>query len=205
MSLPLETTALAAPDLDAAAGIQTRAFFDDPLFEFVFPDESVRRARMPWLMRVGIAVGLHVGHVHTTRSTMLGHAVWLPPGSTHLSDDRLAAAGFVDPEQHMDEAALARFGTFMEQTGAAHDCLLPEPHWYLMILGVDPPYQGQGIGGALIAPTLARADEARFPCYLETAKERNLVFYRKHGFEVAEEQALAGTGPKVWMMIRQPR
>jgi hypothetical protein len=92
MSLPLDTTALAAPDLDASAVIQARAFFDDPLFEFLFPDEAVRRVQLPWVMRVGIAVGLHVGHVHTTQRAMLGHAVWLPPGSTHVSDDRLAEA-----------------------------------------------------------------------------------------------------------------
>ena len=205
MSFPLETTMLAAPDLDAAAVIQARAFFEDPLFEFVFPDETVRRAQLPWMMRVGLSAGLQAGHVHTTRSTMLGHAVWLPRGSTHLSDDRLVEGGFVDPERHMDAPALARFETFMDQSSAIHDRLMPAPHWYLMILGVDPPYQGRGIGGALMAPTLARADEGRLPCYLETVKERNVVYYRKHGFEVAEEQAIAGGGPPVWMMIRQPR
>ena len=193
MSLPLDTIGMAEPDLDAAAVIQSRAFFDDPLFEFLFPDATVRRAQLPWIMRVGIAAGLQVGHVHTTRSAMLGHAVWLPPGGTHLSNDRLAEAGFVDAEQHMDEKAIARFGTFMEQSSAIHDRLLPDP------------YQGRGIGSALMQPTLARADEARLSCYLETVKERNVVYYRKHGFEVAEEQAVAGDGPPVWMMIRQPR
>jgi GNAT superfamily N-acetyltransferase len=205
MSLPLDTIGMAEPDLDAAAVIQARAFFDDPLFEFVFPDETVRRVHLPSIMRIGLSAGLHVGHVHTTRSTMLGHAVWLPPGSTHMSDDRLGEAGFADVEHPMDESALARFGTFMQQSSAIHDRLMPGPHWYLMILGVDPPYQGRGIGGALMAPTLARADEAGLPCYLETAKQRNVVYYRKHGFEVAEEQTVAGDGPPVWMMIRQPR
>ena len=34
---------------------------------------------------------------------------------------------------------------------------VPEPHWYLLLLGVDDPYRGQGLGGRLIEPVLARA------------------------------------------------
>jgi len=195
---------MAASSLDAAATIQGRAFLDDPLFQFVFPDQAEREQRLPWVMRIGLAIGVQVGHVHTTRGAMLGHAVWLPPGDTHLSDARLAEAGFVEPERHMGESAVARFGAFMEQASAIHERLLPMPHWYLMILGVDPPLQGRGVGGELMKLTIANADAARLPCYLETAKERNLAFYRKHGFEVAEEHAGVGGGPKMWMMIRRP-
>jgi ribosomal protein S18 acetylase RimI-like enzyme len=205
MAMTIETTLLATSAVDAAAAVQGRAFFDDPLFEFVFPDAGARRDQLPWLMRIGIAIGMSAGHVHTTGGEMLGNAVWLAPGQTNLSDERLAEAGFVEPEQRMGEVSLARFGAFMEQAGATHERLMPEPHWYLLILGVDPPYQGRGVGGSLIQPTLMRADMERLPCYLETGKERNLAFYRKHGFDVADEQAIAGGGPTVWAMIRRPR
>ena len=202
MSLDLQITRLSEPALDEAADIQARAFFDDPLFEFIFPDERDRLARLPWLMRLGVAYGCRFGHVETTAGTMLGHAVWLPPGETHLADERLVDAGFVDPDRHMGPQALARFGTFMEQIAPRHDRLVPEPHWYLMILGVDPPHQGQHVGSTLIQSTLARADADARRCYLETVKPRNVPFYRKHGFEVLEEADLEGGGPHVWMMVR---
>jgi ribosomal protein S18 acetylase RimI-like enzyme len=205
MSASLETTLLPPSALDEAAAIQGRTFFDDPLFEFVLPDEALRRAHLPWLMRVGIALGTRLGHVHTTSGAMLGHAVWLPPGETHLSDDRMAEAGFRDAETRIGASALGRFGAFMEQAAATHERLLPGPHWYLLILGVDLHVQGRGIGGSLIQPTLSRADADGLPCYLETAKERNLGFYRRHGFEVAEEQTIEAGGPTVWSMIRPPR
>jgi ribosomal protein S18 acetylase RimI-like enzyme len=92
----------------------------------------------------------------------------------------------------------------MTQIEPTHERLVPEPHWYLMILGVDPPHQGRGVGGTLIRPTLARADAEGVRCYLETAKERNLAFYRRHGFEVAAEDDVPD-GPHVWMMTREPR
>lgn len=204
MSVSLETTLLQPSALDDAAAVQGRAFFDDPLFQFVLPDEATRRAHLPWLMRVGLALGTQRGHVHTTSGTMLGHAVWLPPGQTHLSDDHMVEAGFVDPDARIGASALGRFGAFMEQAATTHDRLVPGPHWYLLILGIDPPMQGRGIGGSLLQPTLSRADEDGLPCYLETAKERNLAFYRRHGFDVAEEQTIDGGGPTVWSMIRPP-
>lgn len=197
-------TRLVEAGLDEAGEIQARAFFDDPVFEFVFPDETERRERLPWLMCIGVAFGARFGHVDTTAGSMLGHAVWVPPGDGDVTPEKLAEVGFVEPEQRIGSEALSRFGAFMEQIAPTHERLVPEPHWYLMILGVDPPHQGRGIGGSLIRPTLARADADRVRCYLETAKERNVAFYRRHGFEVAAEDDIP-EGPHVWMMTREPR
>ena len=205
MPLDLELTVLSESALSEAAAIQARAFFDDPLFEFVFPDERDRQERLAWTMRMGLTYGQRFGRVDTTAGTMLGHAVWLPPGETQIADERLADAGFVDPADHMGEEALGRFGAFMEQIAPIHERLVPDPHWYLMILGVDPPYQGQGVGSALLQATLARADAEERPCYLETAKSRNVAFYRKHGFDVLEETDIARGGPHVWLMMRAAR
>lgn len=205
MPVDLQITSLPESLLDEAGTIQARAFFDDPLFEFVFPDQRDRHERLSWVMRMGVAYGCRFGHVETTAGAMLGHAVWLPPGQTHVVDDRLAEAGFVEPERHMGAAALARFGAFMEQVSPIHERLMPEPHWYLMILGVDPPHQGQRVGSALIQSMLARADAEEARCYLETAKSRNVPFYRKHGFDVVEEIDIAAGGPHVWIMVRGAR
>ena len=205
MPVDLQITSLPESALDEAGAIQARAFFDDPLFAFVFPDEGERRTGLPWLMRMGVTYGWMFGLVDTTAGPMLGHAVWLPPGETHVADGRLADAGFVDPERHMSPGALARFGAFLEQVSPVHDRLVPEPHWYLMILGVDPPHQGQRVGSALIQSMLVRADAEEARCYLETSKERNVPFYQKHGFEVGGEIEIAGGGPHVWIMVRGAR
>jgi len=81
---------------------------------------------------------------------------------------------------------------------------MPPRHWYLPLIGVDPPRQGKGLGGRLMERALARADADRVPCYLENTKERNLPFYQKSGFEVIVEAKVADDGPTVWTMKREP-
>ncbi|HVL88656.1 MAG TPA: GNAT family N-acetyltransferase [Actinomycetota bacterium] len=198
-------TFLSVDRVTTAAEIQGRAFFDDPLFAYVFPDLSERRNALPWLMGVGLRYGISFGEVHTNAGEMRAHAVWLPPGRTDVDQDGMHVSGFGDAPSVMSAASITRFGAFLEQVGPVHAQLMPDPHWYLMILGVDPPHQGKGIGGAMMQSVLARADADRLPCYLETAQERNVGFYRRFGFEVVNEHWIGDDGPRVWMMTRRPR
>ena len=64
--------------------------------------------------------------------------------------------------------------------------------------------QGKGVGTALLRPVLEHCDAEGIPCYLESSKERNVPFYRRHGFEVVEEVSLPDDGPMLWTMWREP-
>ncbi len=78
---------------------------------------------------------------------------------------------------------------------------LRTPHWYLFVLGVDPAYQGTGLGGALLKRLCARADDAQVDCYLETDEERNVGLYRRFGYEIVED-AMTPFGFRMWHMQR---
>ena len=80
-----------------------------------------------------------------------------------------------------------------------------EPHHYLGVLVVDPAVQGQGLGRALIEDGVARSDEQGVPTYLETAKQANLAWYNRFGFEIAEELRPHDRLPTIWTMLRRPR
>ena len=81
-----------------------------------------------------------------------------------------------------------------------------EPHWYLGSIGVDPTAQGSGYGTTLMLLGLAACDAAEEPCYLETAKETNLPFYKRFGFSVIGTFRADSKerGPQMWQMWREP-
>lgn len=51
-------------------------------------------------------------------------------------------------------------------------------------IGVDPDYQGNGIGKALLRALLVRADELKTPVFLEVRTDNDvaIALYEKHGF-----------------------
>ena len=75
---------------------------------------------------------------------------------------------------------------------------MTQAHWYLWLLAVDPPFQGKGLGGELLGPALHAADRARLPCYLETARERNVSFYLRFGFRILRDERMGRDGPRFW-------
>jgi GNAT superfamily N-acetyltransferase len=119
--------------------------------------------------------------------------------------ERLEVAGFGRATEILGEEAIGRFGAVMNHLEALHHRDMPIDHWYLFGMGVDPTRQGQGIGGQLLQPILRKADATGVPCYLETQKERNVPFYRRHGFEVTVETDIPGGGPHFWIMQRHPK
>ena len=78
-----------------------------------------------------------------------------------------------------------------------------EPHWYLEGLGTHPDWQRRGLASAVLDPVLEQCDADRLPAYLETQRETNVPFYRRHGFEVIGTKQLPDGGPNMWLMWRE--
>src|SRR5690349_21017521 len=57
-----------------------------------------------------------------------------------------------------------------------------EPHYYIRWVGVRPGLQRQGLGSALMRPTLERCDTEEVPAYLEASSERSAALYERLGF-----------------------
>jgi len=115
---------------------------------------------------------------------------------------------------HPDEEALGAFaqstvaeadqpGVFavLEQMDQYHP---KELHWYLPVIGVDPPSQGKGLGSALLQHALAECDRQHLPACLESSNPRNNPLYERHGFEVMGV-IQSGDSPPVWPMLRKAR
>ncbi len=186
-------------DAGPLAASLARAFYDDPVMEFLIPDEPSRRRRVGEFFEVALTIQ-HLPHGATfTDTDLAGGALWDPPGHWKMrfgqilrgSRKMVSAFGLKVPR------ALRVLSTIERQHPRT-------PHWYLAVLGTDPIHQGKGIGSALLAPILSRCDHEGTGAYLESSKRSNIAFYRRHGFEVTGEIVLPG-GPTVWPMWRDPR
>jgi ribosomal protein S18 acetylase RimI-like enzyme len=81
---------------------------------------------------------------------------------------------------------------------------MPEPHWYLAGIGVDPSAQRRGIGAALLQPGVEAAERAGLPAVLLTNNEANLPFYERYGFAVVRTDQTPKDGPQAWAMVKAP-
>jgi ribosomal protein S18 acetylase RimI-like enzyme len=205
MTTAIQTNRIAAHQIPDAGQVLSRAFFDDPLTNYWIPEEERRRSALPWFMTTAAKFGHNNGEVETTAAGVEGAALWLLPGKTHIPPLQMMLAGMWQAPFKLGMSNFGRFMKSLDYMEKIHKEQVPEDHWYLMILGVDPPRQGQGIGSALMQPALAKADAAHLPAYLETQKEINVRLYQKHGFEVVVETNLPGDGPHVWCMKRPAR
>jgi GNAT superfamily N-acetyltransferase len=191
--------------LEEAGAMLGRAFFDNPMALYLFPDASQRLGPLSWTLGTFDRYCLLCGEVHTTSDRVDGTAAWLAPDSPPMSGETITAAGMTELPDRMGSEPFQRLMAMKAHFDALHERDAPEPHWYLWTLGVDPPRQGQGIGGALMQPVFAQADAEGLPCYLEADKAKNVPFYQMHGFEVVEEGDIPGGGMHYWTMKREPR
>jgi GNAT superfamily N-acetyltransferase len=205
MTTEAEVVQLSRTQVRHAGEVLARAFHEDPIWLWVQPDESRRARLLLWFMEAWVRYCHKHGEVQLTAGKVEGVAVWIPPGKFPLSVVGIILAGWILAPLKFGPAAFGRFTSGMNYLERLHKRDVPPRHWYLATLGVDPPRQGQGVGGALIQPVLARADADGLSCYLETEREINVTFYKRHGFEVVVEVDLPRGGPHIWTMRREPR
>jgi GNAT superfamily N-acetyltransferase len=177
-----------------------RSFADDPVATFMFAGDRRRRRGLHAFFSSQIRRQyLPHGHVYTT-DDLSGAALWgspdLPRNGLRELIQLLPAAPYL-VSAHTHRALQLLF-----EVDGLHP---PEPHWYLATLGVEPEWQGKGVGSTLLQATLAHIDERGDPAYLESSKERNVPFYARFGFEVIEELAPKAGRPVLWRMWREPR
>lgn len=193
-----------------------RAFADDPVMRWLYPDDDVFFAPGGEVLATAMAGWIRLGEVWCTDDGA-GVAVWLPPGRPEAPPDPDAGPDDVPPEPPPD--LLDRFGII----GPLMQAHTPtDEHWYLQLLATHPDWQRQGIAAALMSSMFERSDAEGLPCYLETETVENVAYYRRHGFEVVSEfdipagghvhrfSSFGGDpadeiGPHMWGMLRPAR
>lgn len=174
-----------------------RAFDDDPMMRWFFPDDASREAGLGRYFTT-IFTRQYVHHAVCER-TASAAAFWVPP------EAQAKAVPDAETIRELLDILGDRAPLFKDAVETAAQHAPQEPHWYLALVGADPAAQGQGHGACLLRSGLAKADAAGLPACLESSKPSNLPFYEHFGFTVREEFQLPGGGPVLWSMCREPR
>jgi ribosomal protein S18 acetylase RimI-like enzyme len=193
---------LLAQHCKQASNVLSRAFHQDPLLRFLIPDDAKRARLLPSFYSIVVHYCVAYGEGYITPA-LDGVACWLRPGDTRTGLGRLVWIGIRGAPVGIGLSGLRRFMEVTRYTEEVHTRCVPGRHWYLWAVGVEPASQGQGVGGCLIQPVLAKAGAEGLPCYLETMNEANLPFYEKYGFSVVNAGVVPGHGLRVWSMLRK--
>ncbi|HLG92015.1 MAG TPA: GNAT family N-acetyltransferase [Acidimicrobiales bacterium] len=183
-------------DVPTLAAALARAFHEDPVTCYLFPEARRRAAALPRFFDIHLRrEGLPHGEVYTNEG-LEGAAVWMPPEGRRPT---LRSVLALYPLVPLIGRRLGRALRLFQLMDARHP---REPHYYLAVLGTEPARQGKGVGSALLGPVLERCDAEGLPSYLESSNPRNVPFYSRHGFEVTGEIALP-RGPVLHLMWRK--
>ncbi len=188
----------------AAAEVLTASHADYPSFRRVFPDPDRRRRALRPFFTATLRDATRFGVVRTASlaSTLVAVHVWLPPGAFPWSASRKLRA-----MPYLLRVALAdprRFGTFMRYGANAEHAHPTDPHWYLVVAGVHPDVQRQGLGSRLMQLQLDAADDEGAAVHLETANRANVAYYERFGFTVLDDTLELVPGGPTHVAMRRP-
>jgi GNAT superfamily N-acetyltransferase len=198
-SRPVEVRTAAADAVPKVAAGLADAFINDPFFTWLLPGSLRLQARLRAMFATEMEQYVVPNGTVWTTSGYDGAVTELPPGAWEM------ALSFTGKEALKWMRA---FGTRLGLAGRVHRAMEErhprEPHFYVRTVGVRPALQGQGVGSALMQPTLERADSAGLPTYIEASSERSAALYERLGFVHMDVLELPEGGPPLWLMRRPP-
>jgi GNAT superfamily N-acetyltransferase len=193
----MELHLLSEEDVEAAGEVFSAAFFPSAVATYLFPDPERRARLLPAFFSAMTRLAVRHGEAVALGTPPQAVALWFLPDRQPPTDDEAEAAGMEAFATLMDEGETQRFAAVTGHMDAAHGRVMD---FYLPLLAVAWEHQGRGAGSVLMRHTLDQATAAGLPCYLDSADERNLPFYERLGFRVAEAGVVPGCELRAWAM-----
>jgi ribosomal protein S18 acetylase RimI-like enzyme len=194
MSAPIIKIATAS-DEASVIDVEVLAFSADPAARWAWPDPQQYLTHFPNFVKAFGGQAFAHGSAYYVDG-YAGTALWLPP-EVHPDEEVLISLIQRTVSEQIQPDVFAVF----EAMGSYHPS---EPHWYLPLIGVDPPHQGKGYGTALMQHALIPCDRDKKLAYLESTNTKNIPLYERHGFEILGTIQV-GTSPPLFPMLRTPR
>lgn len=187
----------ATNDVSAISSLFAYAFMTDPVMNWVAREGSRRQPALERFFQWIVGVrAMPFGEVWMADDCSVA-AAWLPPGAP-------ASPGGTWEQLKLLPMFLQLCGwSRMLRGQAVGDAMEKnhphEPHYYLSFIAVAPPFQGMGLGSALLEANLARIDATHLPAYLENSNPKNTRLYERRGFSIQKNIAPQAAPPLMGM------
>lgn len=189
-------------DTKATGELFTRAFADDPVWKAALP--GIAFDKMAAFFQGPARYGLKYGTIIAPSEELEGAAMWVHSKYADMTFWRSVRSGSFLTALKLGTKNLERImPIFTPLEEARRDSMKDREYIYLMIIGVDPEYQGKGYGKKLLAALLAESEQKKLPIYLETATQRNVSMYEKIGFKVIGKVVHPVINLPQWQMLRE--
>jgi len=192
---------LTLDDLDRAVQVQSAAFQDDPLWQYLDPDAQTRRRRLHKFFRPFFKFSIRNQQAYGAGDGLEGVAVWSLPVQP-VKWSAVLLAGF--PRLVFDPfmVQFVRAGKVFSQFARMQKQYAPDLHYYLETISVLPSAQGRGVASRLVKPFLDQADQQSVSVYTETMTPSNVGLYEHYGFKTMEDYRVPGTDLHIWSFYR---
>jgi GNAT superfamily N-acetyltransferase len=196
------------PSAHAAVPALVAALKDDPFYVAIRSDVAgdwqAESAMLARYFSMSLSEAGRIGMCSSLDDPVCGAAAWLVPRTpSQAAADAVAKAQAL--ETILGPHGLASYHRIVEFMAPLAAAVIPAEAWYLSIVGIDPQLQGQGLGEALLRPTLDEMDATGTVGYLETFTPRNSAFYRRLGFVEVRRHFEPCTAAWYALMRRDPR
>lgn len=182
-----------------------RAFLDDRMMCYFFPDPAARLRSLPKLFNFRVRNCLNQGSIFATSENIEGVVIithseqkkrssWLRAIVTGgIGLYRMAGSECVRRMREVESFVFSKRA----------ECIF-ESHMYLGSLAVHPDYQGKGLAGRLIRSVLEMCSSQDELCVLDTQDEGLVQMYRHFGFAVVDSYSLPEANIPHWIMAKRP-
>ncbi len=187
-----------------ASLIAARAFQDDLIDSYFFPNPDKRKEILPAFYEYRLNSAVQHGIAYATSQNMEGIAAWIHSDLGEIPMWQLIRSGGFKLFRKVGYKVTSKMMPVKDYVTSMKTKNAGNKYLHLEILAVEPKYQGLGYARKLLEPMFERLDSKKLPCFLETATEQNVPFYQNFGFEVVEEGTIPGTEISLWNMIRKP-
>jgi len=191
-------------EVDKAVETLVQAFYDDRLVCYMFPDSKFRKEFISWFYSRWIQLLMKFNTVFVENDIKGVAACVSPKLFPHIPLSYQIRAGLLGALPKLGLKNLWKPIRVYFDSQKRTKSEVKEPSWILDILGVQPEFQGKGIGSALVQHLISLSNRDKVPAYLITHNENNVVFYEKNGFKLLKKENSLPGGPPTYSLIYYP-